>query len=214
MKKIQIAMGASVRMEFEGVDRSQSATFIGMEEGQYLILRLPSGTGLTDHLYEGKVVVVKFVNQGKVYGFKSTVMACLYKKGLIAVFIQYPMAVETFQLRASDRVECFVPSRVRVRGRDMSGFVLDVSPQGCRFGSAVADNSGVVEPAINDSVVLFLALLGVKGSQEISCVVKSFNKSNQIRFLGLMFQDISETVHSSLEKYVEQVTSFRKQVNI
>ena len=212
-QRLNLDIGTKVKVEFEGGDMPVQALFVGMEINRYLILRLPGGAGLHEHLYEGKRLVVKYVSSGRIFGFQSRILAYMYKKGLIVAFLNYPEKVETYELRAQQRIECLIPAKLNIENQLMVGYVLDISSTGCLFGVPQNKKNGASAPALEEKGLLKMSFLGIEGEQKISCLVKSINNSSNQLALGLMFEDIADALKEQLDAYVQKALSFIEQLS-
>ena len=201
-------VGARVKIEFEGVATPITALLVGMEMGRYLVVRLPAGQGIGDHLYEGKRLVAKYVGDGKVYGFKSVILAYLFKKGLIIAFISYPQNVETFELRSVQRIDCYLPASISIDGQPYNGLVLDISPGGCRFGFSPKVQVPQIKPGPDLSAGLNIKVLGQEETRKIVCAVMNAQTTGNIRCLGLKFDQIDEALSEEITGYVSEVLEY------
>ncbi|MEW5721799.1 MAG: PilZ domain-containing protein [Thermodesulfobacteriota bacterium] len=207
-QRLNLEIGIKVKIEFDGAEVPVSAVFVGMESSRYIILRLPPGAGLHEQLYEGHRAVVKYVNSGRIFGFQSQVLAYLYKKGLIAVFLDYPNSVETFELRKHERVDCLIPATLSTAEVRHKGFILDISTNGCRFGFSLESEVETNLPSVENQAELQMIFLGEKNTRNILCTVKSLHKSKQAVSAGLMFRDLEPPLQDQIEHYVRAAVNY------
>ena len=206
--RLNLDIGAMVKLEFDGADLPISGKFVGMEDPQYLIFRLPSGRALHEHLYEGHRVTVKCIGSGKVFGFQTEVLTYLYKNRLVIGFFRYPGEVEIYELRRHERVECFIPAVLTLEGDGLTGYVLDISPGGCRFGFASEKKGEGRLPRLEEIVTIAFSLLGVEGQKEIRCLVKAVYEKSHPKSIGLKFEGLDETLSELLAGYVRGVRAY------
>ena len=207
-QRLNLEIGHKVKVEITGDETPVNAVFIGMDPDHFLVLRLPMAGGVHDYLYEGNVVVVKYVGAGRVQGFKAEVIGYLLKKKLLAVFLTYPEAVETYELRTEQRVNCYLPAHLTVNNQTMNGFVLDISINGCRFGFSPYNESPVNSEDIGKPATLAAGLLGLEGIQNISCTIKGVQPQGVTKSLGLQFVDLDKRIAEGISGYIRKVLSY------
>ena len=201
-------IGTVMLAKFARTTTPFKGTFIGMEPGSFFILRLPTGAGVHDHLFEGNQVVVKHLHDGIVYGFRSSVMAYLYKKGVILVLLDYPSSLETHELRKEQRVDFLVPATLSSEEGSVEGFVLDISPSGCRFAMDPSFESSPIDFDLIKEVTINFEIIGVQGAKQFNCRVKSIIQNHPPISLGLEFDQVERSITGGIRKYVQQVSRF------
>jgi c-di-GMP-binding flagellar brake protein YcgR len=195
-------------VKFSRTTNPFKGVFIGMEPGSFIILRLPAGMGVHDHLFEGNPVVVKYIHQGIVYGFRSSVTAYLYKKGMILALLAYPSSTETHELRKEQRVDFLVPATLSSDEGSVNGFVLDISPSGCRYAMDPSYESSPIDFDLVKEVALTFEIIGVQGAKQFRCQVKSVIQEHSPISLGLEFDQVESSITRGIRKYVQQVSRF------
>ncbi|MGD9123985.1 MAG: flagellar brake protein, partial [Desulfarculaceae bacterium] len=93
--------GAPLLITVEGVEEPLKCVFAGIEENQYLIVRMPQAAVGTWQVKEGSTVTVRFISQGMVYGFHTGVKGKYAAGPLRFLFLDFPQSVETHNLRKS-----------------------------------------------------------------------------------------------------------------
>ncbi len=205
--RLTLELGTKMLVSFRSQEEPVKAVFVGMEPGGYLILRLPSGAGMSDHLYEGNKAVVKYVSFGNVYGFQSEVSSYLFKRNLVLVIMTYPSAVEVYELRGERRVEVHLPAEVKTPAGTHRGFILDLSPSGCRFAFR-EDEQPLPDLEAGAEVSVSVRLLGMQGQQNIICRVRNVFQGSIKSELGLSFKKLSDEVLEAIKVYVDEVSDF------
>lgn len=208
LQRLDVELGTMMLATFERASKPIKSLFVGMEPGNYMILRFPSGAGVHDHLFEGNPVVIKFVSEGRIYGFQSQVLGYMYKKRLILVVVAYPANIETHLLRKENRVDFFVPAKLAVAGKTIPGFVVDLSPGGCRFAFEAASENLVFDFNVVKEVRLTFELLGLEGGRDFTCAVKNTKPEGETLSLGLQFGPLEDDVSRAITGYVRQVSQF------
>jgi hypothetical protein len=208
--KFQAQIGDAMMVTFDRTDEPIKAVFTGMETGAFFILRLPPGAGVSDHLFEGNGAVIKYVSEGTVYGFRAEVAAYLYKKRLILVVFSFPRTVETHELRKEPRIGFLVPAELELADRRVNGFVVDISPGGCRFTTTLPPGDLPVDLQVVKEVALHFALVGLEGRQVINCEIKNVAQRQNGLSLGLQFSQPEDRITEGIRDYIVQVSGFKQ----
>ena len=67
-------VGTSLSVEIPGVQTRFSSRLVGLEPDQFLIIRLPATPGIRQSLKPGLDSVIRFVSNGSIIGFKSSIL--------------------------------------------------------------------------------------------------------------------------------------------
>ena len=198
-------IGIGTRMQFQLGEKGQefkAAGFLaGMISDEYLMIRVPAIPGILSRLNEGDPIVVRYVYAGNVYGFNSTILNYVQKPALI-VFLAYPAAVETVNLRKAQRVECLFPATVNTDRGDYKAVIVDISEGGCR----VCLDHGASESSsfdIDQTIGLSFHLAGVVEEQVINGKIRVLKKDAQLSEMGIQFDQENEAVLNNVKQYIE-----------
>lgn len=202
---IKIEMGTKVQFNFAGDTTPIRAVFIGMEPGNFLVLKLPTGAGLSEQLYDGRKVIIKYVSFGKVYGFETNISGYIFRKGLVLVLLASPENVETLELRSQERIDCYIPSKITISNQDNAGIILDISPGGCKFGISKSGYKSDALPKIDQEAIVHFRFPGSDTEQQIECCIKNIHQTGHNISLGLMYISIKSEVQNALRQYVQDV---------
>lgn len=198
-------IGIGTRMQFQLGEKGQefkAAGFLaGMISDEYLMIRVPAIPGILSRLNEGDPIVVRYVYAGNVYGFNSTILNYVQKPALI-VFLAYPAAVETVNLRKAQRVECLFPATVNTDRGDHKAIIVDISEGGCR----ICLDHGASESSsfdIDQTIGLSFHLAGVVEEQVINGKIRVLKKDAQLSEMGIQFDQENEAVLNNVKQYME-----------
>lgn len=200
----RVRLGTPLLISFDQIGQPIKAALIGMEVDNYLILRFPRLSWLSDLLYEGNTVTVKFTSRGKVFAFQSVLVGRFLKNNLSLVLIHYPEDLEMYDARNYPRIQCYVPSETIIGKEVCSSLVLDVSAGGCLLG--LIDPPDDLELKPDDQVSVVASVLGVEGKQTFEGVVTSVRRKDQAMELGVRFNDPDPNLVESLEGYINDVS--------
>jgi len=181
----------------------------GMERGRFLMLQLPRLPGLSGQLYSERAVKVRYVHEGQVYGFQSTVLHHTVAPFRL-LFLAYPRTIERLNLRHDQRVECFIPAGLEMPGSIAPAFramLTNISTSGCR---AALDATGQRLPGfeVGCMVRLGFKVVGTDLDLDLDCQVRSVDADGARVFLGLNFTGLDEEGLAAVEGYVDSVSSF------
>ena len=152
--RLNMNLGASLQIEIQGLDAKIKTKLIGMETWEYLIIKAPVGyAGIRSKMVEGNKVVVRYVQEGNVYGFEAFILAVINKPTSLLV-IDYPSAVVEKTLRKSERKDCYINCMIEIDGKETEGALVDISTTGCRCIAPNLNSVDVQGPQIGSNVTL------------------------------------------------------------
>jgi len=201
-----IALGTALQFQIDGVSERFSGVLVGMVAGEYLVIR-GQFESLEGQLIEGHKTSVRYAHEGAVNAFASEFMGAITTPVELA-FIKHPEEIEAIEIRAHNRMECFLPAELIIRNEICSGTIQDISEKGCKF---ILDVSGGREsPAIGESerVTLVVQMPEVEEKQEISGEVKNVHCNAEFdteeMHVGIKFQDETS---ESLKRIAEHIST-------
>ncbi|MEW5723975.1 MAG: flagellar brake protein [Thermodesulfobacteriota bacterium] len=206
--RLTAEIGTVMQVTFSRSSKPIKALFVGMEKNAYILLRFPPGAGIHDHLFEGNKAVIKYVAAGRVYGFQTAVIGYMYKRRLILVVLSYPRNLETHLLRGEQRVDFFAPATLSVAGNNLHGFVVDLSPSGCRFAFEASQDNPPFDFNVIQEVNLSFQVVGLEGYHDFGCQLKNTAQDGAVTSLGLQFNKVNPPVIQEIKDYVTRVSSF------
>lgn len=186
-----LAVGAYVHVALEEAGACRGL-FVGMECGQYLLLRLPVIAGIGKKLFMKNHVVIRYVHGGNVYGFRSTLVGLIREPVRLAVFA-YPDVVESLNLRKEERFACLLPGVLKTvdAGGEATGWegrLTDLSGGGCSFELPL--HAGRVLPELKIGAMMHLQFRLQDDSQAIDArtELRTIHKDQDQARLGLKFR--------------------------
>jgi c-di-GMP-binding flagellar brake protein YcgR len=201
--RVQLQFGGQLQLQLEEGGNRVKGTFLGLEGEKYLILKVPGNAQVFDQLRQGKQIVVRYVSEGCVYGFRTQVMAQITYPFPI-VFLTYPRAIENVNLRKESRVECCVASEIVVDDRPVHGFILDLTSQGCKFvlRSSPAVTAPRLEP--NQPVHVRTSIPGDAELRSFAGVVRNLQCEQDRTYLGIQFVNLTQGALFLLKKFAAE----------
>ncbi len=204
--RVKIGLGVPVQFQLIGKnDKLRSTGFLaGMIPEEYLMVRVPAIPGILSRLSEGEPVVVRYIYEGHVYGFNSTILTFISKPGLMA-FITYPDKVETMSLRETQRIPCCLSATIKTDGGEYRAVIVDISEGGSRvcleegFGESLSFDLG-------QTMELSFQFIGVAENQLISCTVRNLKRDAQLYEIGFQFDQENQAVLKKVKEYLDSLT--------
>ncbi|MDR4505721.1 MAG: flagellar brake protein [Candidatus Scalindua sp.] len=183
-------IGTLMGIQVNGVEAQLTTELVGMEEGEYVILKMPPlyELGLTANiLYRGNGISVKYRHKGTIFGFSSRILGFITNPAHL-IFIDYPTRFENFGLRSNKRISCHLPAQVKISGNLIEGSITDISKKGCHF---IADLSKIAHcitsiETVGEFTILF-KLPGMKNELTIPSIQKNISTNTEDIGLGIEF---------------------------
>jgi len=207
--RLAIDIGTPMVTEIQGTDAKIKCIMVGMQVGEYLILRPPRSLAVKlFQIGRSPKAVVRYLFSGRVFGFESAMVgAILDPVGLI--FLSYPKVVSEHNLRVAPRLECNLPVKITLNAVEISGFILDISPTGCRASitSEVLQASAVADrPVLESPIKINLQLPEETETLVLIGTIKNVeHDANRIAF-GVAFKDIGDVARGQISHYLEEVS--------
>lgn len=124
--------GTPVLIQFAGDRQLHKTAYVGMARGETVIVRLPLTPGVTRWLEGAPTLVVRFVHEGRAYGFEAN-LQLTQRKPVPLLFLSFPKAVHQMGLRSCERLTVLEQAVLRIEGKTYSALMTDVSCGGCRL---------------------------------------------------------------------------------
>ncbi len=203
---LQINYGIEVQLEIEGVGARLRTFVTGIHHGEYVLVQCPKLSAIETKLYEGNSVRVLYLYSGTVYAFNSKVLNYI-KNPMKLIFLSYPESVEAHELRKNQRVDCYLPARLRskVKNSEYSGLVIDISIGGCRF-VANCQNDDSRSILVGDDIELTLELAGLKDAVSFSGRSKNVAQDGRRISVGIEFGDPDGNTLKTVETYLRTIS--------
>ena len=198
-----------LQIQVQAYPNRMKSYLVGREEGRYLILKIPSVVGNPEEIFaKGKELTVRYVHQGSVFGFRTSVMLTVIDSFNV-VFVDFPKNIEDYNLRTHKRFECSLPARLEVITRHQNrqlrfkGTIGDISKGGCKATITLQELEWVKEPLKIQSVIeIYLALPGIEGELFLQGAVRSMTQDDKGLALGVQFVDLSGKSQTQLNKFL------------
>ncbi len=209
LKRVNIGLGSEMVIQPHGEEFRMKAILVGMEPGEYFILRVPSHARVQKIFREKARIVVRYLHSGTVYGFRSIVLGHVLHP-LRLMITSYPRKVETLDLRKNPRIECFLPAEAKTGTGRYSGVILDLSLGGCKFMARQADRDAVSRIALNAPVAVMAQLFGDKRPELMTGFVRNIKVDEGKAELGIQFVNLNPETRQSVQNFIEGIMDIVK----
>ena len=213
-EKLPLELGAEIQIEIDRVAFRFKSTFVGMEPGNYLIVKtpiVPQGARfsalknkLKRQLFTGCKIVVRYLFEGTIFAFQSLLLEAISVPGNL-LFLDYPKTIQHPDLRSNERVACFLPAKGNIKDHETQGTILDISEKGCCYLIKPAKKDKLPSIYIMDQITLECEFLGDHGEQVVSGNVRNVNKDKKGTTLGVEFREIGVDIKSTIAQYVSNI---------
>ncbi len=198
-------IGTALKIQLEGSQSRLSSELIGVEEGKYLIIKMPpiqTMGNAASSIYKGGSVVIRYLHKGTVFGFKSRIIHFITSPVKL-MFLDYPKRIENQNLRAHKRIDCYLPANASIADNTIEGTITDISREGCQFTVKklkLDDSANLLK--IDNEISLNFQLPGVEKKLTITGKLKSIKKDKDNVNIGILFSDIGIEVQEILHGFL------------
>ncbi len=203
-KHINLEMGSRMHIQLGG-DIQFKSVLVGIDAQESIILRSPASAQIRSELYEGRPIIVKCVQSGSVYGFRSKVLCNVLHPNVRMLVISYPSKIESVNLRKHPRICCYLPVEISTEEARHSGIIIDLSMGGCRMVTKFSSMNNRLRARINAGVNLHIPMFGDDDSALFSGEIKNMDINECSAKMGIRFTDLSEQNKRNLEQFIGSI---------
>jgi len=200
-------IGITFRLQIEERRRRISCELIGIDEGKYLIVKMPplhTMENVSNLMAKGTEIAVKYMYKGTMFGFKSQVIELIHNPFKL-VFMKYPEEIESLDFRGNERVVCFLPANVKIAENIIEGGITDISRAGCLFvieAPEQEDRINLLE--LNNEIKIGFYLPGIEGELCIDSKQRSVKKDDDGTSIGVEFVNMDSSVQEKLFGFISK----------
>ncbi len=202
--RLAVDIGTPMVVEIPGLDAKIKCPLVGMQPGEFLILRPPKAYAYKlFHVGKTPKAVVRYIYSGRIFGFETALLgAILDPLGLI--FLGYPKQVSEHNLRAAPRLECQLPAKATLNDIEFGGAIQDISPTGCRISikTALLQATPAGSPTLEMSIRIDLQLPDQSDTLALHGKIKNIEQDANRVALGVAFMDIGEAARTQISRYL------------
>lgn len=219
-KQFFLPAGIPLQLEINDVSVKMNSMSVGCMDDKCLIVKYPNTGGfgpVSNKLFKGNRVTVRYVNDGSVFGFQSDLLG-VATDPVRVLFLGFPKMVACHSLRAARRVGCYLPADLHIdHMRDENflpetfrgGIVEDISELGCNYCMVKGlTDFPLPAVAVGDPVTLSLQLPGIENEVQILGDVRRVDKDVRRVGVGIKFREIDEEKKKGIRDYIATLEKF------
>lgn len=204
---IYIDIGTRLYLEIDGVNFSVTSIFVGLLADEFMIITLPKRyKSVKNKLYAGNKMVVKYLYDGSVFAFQTSVMETITAP-IKALALEYPKVVQKRELRVVKRNQVVIPGRVEAKQTEFPVVLNDVSKKGCRF-KYIEKKSHMSPLREGDLLRVYCQFPGVVDEVGAMACVRNVTREKNQMIVGGEFQDVSKTFLNPLMHFLYSIEDF------
>ena len=204
---IYIDIGNKIYLEIDGVNFSVTCIFVGMLHDEFMLITFPKRyKSVKNKLYSGNKMVVKYLYEGSVYAFQTSVIETITNP-IKAIAIEYPKVVQQRELRAAKRNEVVIPGRVETKNAEYKAVVSEISQKGCRF-TYKDKKSNMNALRENDLLRVYMHFPGVVDEIGVMACARNVKKEHGQLSIGAEFQDITKPFQTALMHFLYSIEDY------
>ncbi len=195
---IMIIPGQEVFVEalVNGVNARVKTRLTGGLKGEYLIIGTPRVNGQIVPLRDGRDIVIRYIQEGAVFGFASKIMRTIGQPFNLAI-VSYPTAIEEVSLRRSPRIPVVIPVE-RDEVQRQGELIINLSDGGCALQLNQMVDMGEV------FLLSFTLPNGVFIKNIVSKVMRIEASAGKV-VCGVCFEDKSSSGKKAVAEYIKLV---------
>jgi hypothetical protein len=206
-KNICIDIGNRVYLEIDGINFSAICIFIGMLRDEFMLITFPRQyKTIKNHLFSGNKMVVKYLYDGSVYAFKTSVIETITSP-VKAIAIEYPKVVQQRELRVVKRNDVVIPGRVTAKNIEFKTVIFDISKKGCRF-TYKDKKSNVNALGEGDLLRVYIQFPGVADEIGVMACARNVKREHGKLSIGAEFQDITKPFLTALMHFLYSIEDY------
>lgn len=207
-KKLPLELGSTMRLRFPGVEASTESTMVGLLQDKFFIVTNPQPhTDLDQLVGSPQRILIKYVENGKAFMFKSQLLQCVHSPSPLLIF-EYPGVMHFHDLRKAKRTSIYIPSTFQQEdSKELYGALIDLSTTGSLYQLKHREKSTSPIIEINTSVLLCCLLPGIKEEQRIHGRVRNIKISDTETRVGVEFENLQPHIADIIGKYLYDLES-------
>jgi len=201
--QLRVSLGKNVIIRVPGADSSYRGHIVGFDPYDYLIasVRLPGR--IRDQLALGGEIIVKYIHQGTVYGFKTPTFNVVTSPTSL-VFFAYPSTIEKVELRRDSRTNCNIDARLQAEDDEYECLIINISATGCKATVRAGTRDPMSRLEVGDALVAFVNL-GAEGTLKLPIVVRNIKREQGLHTIGAMFLELNDIEEERIGTYLERM---------
>ncbi|EGB15243.1 type IV pilus assembly PilZ [Pseudodesulfovibrio mercurii] len=207
--QLRVSLGKDVVIRVPGADHSYRGRIVGFDPYDYLIasVRLPGR--IRRQLALGGQMIVKYIHQGTIYGFRTTAYNTVTSPTSL-VFFAYPSVIEKVELRRDTRTECNIDGALQAENGEYECLIVNISATGCKVSVRARARDPIARLKVGDTLVAIVNL-GTEGTLKLPIVVRNIQREQGLHTIGAMFLDLNEAEEERIGNYLKRMRRLTRQ---
>ncbi len=183
---------------------------MGWQRDQLVIVSVPTLNGATVNWKTGQNCLVKFISQGNIFAFQSTLIKTIFQP-LPIFFLRYPSQIENVTLRKHSRIQTFIICKVyplkgtitleeeqcEMEMKPDKAVMLDLSPE----GALLEFSSPVVSLLTGDTILLDFTLPNGSPLRHLPAKVRNIREDDTGGKVGVQFSTKDPEQRNRIENF-------------
>ncbi len=203
--ELDVGLGTRMLLRTGGVKADIKSELIGVSRNEFLIVKAPMIPGMRNMFTGGETVVVRYLSEGTIFGFHST-MLLSQMKPVPLLFLEYPYQVEKIELRKEKRAQCSLPCKLHGKEGILPAIIEDLSCGGAKLDMTLGKD-GLVSFEVDEMVILDFILFQLDKPVLLSCQIKNITAVKQRCTLGLQFSEMEDDLRIELDEFIQTLIS-------
>ncbi|WP_338668371.1 flagellar brake protein [Pseudodesulfovibrio methanolicus] len=201
--QLRISLGKNVVIRVPGADHSYRGRIVGFDPYEYLIVSVRLPGRIRSQLALGGQIIVKYIHQGTVYGFKTTAYNTVTCPTSL-VFFAYPSVIEKVELRRDTRTPCNIDGSLQAEDAEYECLIVNISATGCKATVRAGARDPIARLEVGDTLMAIVNL-GTEGTLKLPIVVRNIQREQGLHIIGAMFLDLNEVEEERIGKYLARM---------
>ncbi len=203
-----LELGIELLLNFDDLVAPFRSTLVGIEKGEYLILKAPGPIGSVDHdLFKVEDLIIKTLYKGTIYAFRSKVIDIVPKPSKL-MFIEYPMEIEHHELRSHKRFKCNILAQPQLQEKERDGVIKNISKGGCLcVMETFSTDQDLSSTLLNNTIPFRCRFPGSKGEISFTGEIRNTNKMSDKLGVGVQFNypEQADEVKAIINDYIQLI---------
>lgn len=176
----------------------------GVSGNSFILIQQPPSATAKNQLAATRDIVVRYVLDGAVWGFKSTIIRVM-DTPFDLVFIAFPDRIERYSLRACERTEVVIQAEFSISGLVIKSIIRDLSGSGCRLVILAEDRGNLPLHQLEQSGILTFLTDIPEERVSVECKVVRIASDRERTELGIAFDESNKATLDKITRFVDHV---------
>lgn len=206
--QMDIPLGKELVIRIPRTEQSYRGKMVGVDPYDYGIASVRLPAVLRKKLKFGGQVIIKYVHQGNVFGFRTNVLNVVSTPAAL-LFFEFPDIIEKIALRNSSRMMCNIDGIIETIEDKFECMVVNVSESGCRISARAGSRDPLTKTKVGETMVVSMTL-GHFGTVKTPIAIRNVSIEKGIINMGAMFLDINKEEVTIIQKYLDKIERFTR----